>query len=107
MKTGAAWRPRPLYYFQITAWQRQPSNQQVAPNSKQQKAGQARAVFTKETAAMTQEQERAVGRWHAEWGPLTELVGLAGGAIKQSNDLFSRLEVHSARMLEKDRKSVV
>jgi 3-carboxy-cis,cis-muconate cycloisomerase len=51
-------------------------------------------------AVMTQEQERAVGRWHAEWGPLTEIVGLTGGAIKQSNDLFSRLEVHSARMLE-------
>jgi 3-carboxy-cis,cis-muconate cycloisomerase len=51
-------------------------------------------------AAMTQEQERAVGRWHAEWGPLIEIVGLTGGAIKQSNDLFSRLEVHSARMLE-------
>jgi 3-carboxy-cis,cis-muconate cycloisomerase len=51
-------------------------------------------------AAMTQEQERAVGRWHAEWGPLTEIVGLTGGAIKHSNDLFFRLEVHSARMLE-------
>jgi 3-carboxy-cis,cis-muconate cycloisomerase len=51
-------------------------------------------------ATMTQEQERAVGRWHAEWGPLTEIVRLAGGAIRQSNDLFSRLEVHSARMLE-------
>jgi len=51
-------------------------------------------------AAMVQEQERAAGRWHAEWGPLTEIVGLTGGAIKQSNDLFSRLEVDSARMLE-------
>jgi len=51
-------------------------------------------------AAMTQEHERAVGRWHAEWGPLTEIVSLAAGAIKQSNDLFARLEVHSARMLE-------
>jgi 3-carboxy-cis,cis-muconate cycloisomerase len=51
-------------------------------------------------AAMTQEHERALGRWHAEWGPLTEIVGLTGGAIKQSNDLFFRLEVHSARMLE-------
>jgi 3-carboxy-cis,cis-muconate cycloisomerase len=51
-------------------------------------------------AAMVQEQERAVGRWHAEWGPLTEIVGLTGGAIKQSNDLFSRLEVDSTRMLQ-------
>jgi len=51
-------------------------------------------------AAMTQEHERAVGRWHAEWGPLTEIVSLAAGAIKQSNDVFARLEVHSARMLE-------
>ena len=51
-------------------------------------------------AAMIQEQERAVGRWHAEWGPLTEIVSLTGGAIKQSNDLFSRLEVDSARMLD-------
>jgi 3-carboxy-cis,cis-muconate cycloisomerase len=58
------------------------------------------ALLATIAAAMTQEQERAVGRWHAEWGPLTEIVGLTGGAIKQSNDLFFRLEVHSARMLE-------
>jgi 3-carboxy-cis,cis-muconate cycloisomerase len=51
-------------------------------------------------SAMSQEQERAAGRWHAEWGPLTEIVGLTAGAIKQSNDLFFRLEVRSARMLE-------
>jgi 3-carboxy-cis,cis-muconate cycloisomerase len=49
---------------------------------------------------MAQEQERAVGRWHAEWGPLLEIVSLTSGAIKQANDLFSRLEVHPARMLE-------
>jgi 3-carboxy-cis,cis-muconate cycloisomerase len=45
-----------------------------------------------------QEHERPVGRWHAEWNPLPEIVCLAGGAIKHAGDLFSRLEVNVTRM---------
>ena len=29
-------------------------------------------------ASMVQEHERAVGHWHAEWGPLAEMLGLPG-----------------------------
>jgi 3-carboxy-cis,cis-muconate cycloisomerase len=51
-------------------------------------------------ASMMQEHERSVGRWHAEWNPLPEIVCLAGGAIKHAGDLFSRLEVNVTRMRE-------
>jgi 3-carboxy-cis,cis-muconate cycloisomerase len=50
------------------------------------------------SASMMQEHERSVGRWHAEWNPLPEIVCLAGGAIKHAGDLFSRLEVNLSRM---------
>ena len=50
------------------------------------------------SASMMQEHERSVGRWHAEWNPLPEIVCLAGGAIKHAGDLFSRLEVNVTRM---------
>ncbi|HYY27538.1 MAG TPA: 3-carboxy-cis,cis-muconate cycloisomerase [Chthoniobacterales bacterium] len=49
-------------------------------------------------ASMMQEHERSVGRWHAEWNPLPEMVCLTGGAIKHAGDLFSRLEVNVTRM---------
>jgi 3-carboxy-cis,cis-muconate cycloisomerase len=50
--------------------------------------------------AMTQEHERAVGRWHAEWGPLADIVCLTAGAVENTKLLFFRLKVHPARMLE-------
>jgi 3-carboxy-cis,cis-muconate cycloisomerase len=50
------------------------------------------------SASMMQEHERSVGRWHAEWNPLPEIVCLAAGAIKHAGDLFSRLEVNVTRM---------
>jgi 3-carboxy-cis,cis-muconate cycloisomerase len=50
------------------------------------------------SASIMQEHERSVGRWHAEWNPLPEIVCLAGGAIKNAGDLFSRLEVNVTRM---------
>jgi 3-carboxy-cis,cis-muconate cycloisomerase len=50
------------------------------------------------SASMIQEHERSVGRWHAEWNPLPQIVCLAGGAIKHTDDLFSRLEVNKDRM---------
>ena len=49
-------------------------------------------------ASMMQEHERSVGRWHAEWSPLPEMVCLAGGAIKHAGGLFSHLEVNVTRM---------
>jgi 3-carboxy-cis,cis-muconate cycloisomerase len=49
-------------------------------------------------ALMAQEHERAVGHWHAEWGPLTEMLCLTGGAVQQANALFSNLRVDTARM---------
>jgi 3-carboxy-cis,cis-muconate cycloisomerase len=50
--------------------------------------------------SMVQEHERAVGHWHAEWGPLTEMLCLTGGAVQQANDLFSGLKIDAARMRE-------
>jgi 3-carboxy-cis,cis-muconate cycloisomerase len=50
------------------------------------------------SASMMQEHERSVGRWHAEWNPLPQIVCLTGGAIKQTDDLFSRLEINKDRM---------
>src|SRR5260370_21945965 len=77
-----------------------PTRNPIAPTMIMAACTRLPGLLATMAAAMVQEQERAVGRWHAEWGPLTEIVGLTGGAIKQSNDLFSRLEVDSARMLE-------
>ena len=51
-------------------------------------------------SALVQEHERAVGRWHAEWGTLPEIISLTGGAIKHSGDLFGRLEIDATRMRE-------
>ena len=51
-------------------------------------------------ASMVQEHERAVGHWHAEWGPLAEMLCLIGGAVQQANTLFSGLKVDVARMRE-------
>jgi 3-carboxy-cis,cis-muconate cycloisomerase len=50
------------------------------------------------SASMIQEHERSVGRWHAEWNPLAQIVCLAGGATQHADDLFSRLEVNISRM---------
>jgi 3-carboxy-cis,cis-muconate cycloisomerase len=50
--------------------------------------------------SMVQEHERAVGHWHTEWGPLTEMLCLTGGAVQQANALFSSLKVDAAQMRE-------
>jgi 3-carboxy-cis,cis-muconate cycloisomerase len=49
-------------------------------------------------AAMTQEQERATGAWHAEWETQAELLRLVGGAAARTRDLLGGLEVHPERM---------
>jgi 3-carboxy-cis,cis-muconate cycloisomerase len=48
--------------------------------------------------SMIQEHERAVGRWHAEWGPLADIVSLTASAVKNTVSLFSRLKVDPVRM---------
>ena len=57
-------------------------------------------LLTTMAATFVQEHERAVGRWHAEWGTLPEIISLAGGALKHCGDLFERLEIDTTRMRE-------
>jgi 3-carboxy-cis,cis-muconate cycloisomerase len=49
-------------------------------------------------SAMTQEDERGLGGWHAEWETLPELVGITGGALQHLADAISGLRVDAARM---------
>lgn len=49
-------------------------------------------------AAAQHEHERAAGAWHAEWQPLRELLGIAGGALSRIGALLAGLEVHADRM---------
>jgi len=58
------------------------------------------ALVSSIMTAMMQEHERAVGAWHAEWGSLTEICKLTGGALKQSVNLTTDLEVDAERMRE-------
>ncbi len=44
------------------------------------------------------EQERATGSWHAEWQPLRELIGLAGGVAVRTADVVADLRVDTAAM---------
>ena len=49
-------------------------------------------------AAMEQEHQRAAGAWQAEWGTLSELLGLTGSAAAWLADLLTNLEVDTGRM---------
>ncbi|GMG93223.1 3-carboxy-cis,cis-muconate cycloisomerase [Cupriavidus metallidurans] len=49
-------------------------------------------------AGMTQEHERALGGWQAEWDTLPQIVTLAAGALRQMADVVSGLQVDKARM---------
>ncbi len=44
------------------------------------------------------EHERALGAWHAEWEPLSQLLALAGGAAARSAETVAGLEVHPGAM---------
>ncbi|HEU0040892.1 MAG TPA: lyase family protein, partial [Jiangellaceae bacterium] len=44
------------------------------------------------------EHERSFGSWHAEWQPLRQLFGLAGGATARIADVLAGLDVDAARM---------
>lgn len=49
-------------------------------------------------SGMTQEHERGLGGWHAEWQALPELVQLSAGALAQMADTIEGLEVDAGRM---------
>jgi 3-carboxy-cis,cis-muconate cycloisomerase len=50
-------------------------------------------------AAMTTEDERSAGGWHAEWQPLRECLRLAGGAAASAAELVAGLLVRPDRMI--------
>jgi 3-carboxy-cis,cis-muconate cycloisomerase len=49
-------------------------------------------------ASMAQEHERAAGAWQSEWGTLTELLSLTGGAAAALSEVLGSLDVDVARM---------
>jgi 3-carboxy-cis,cis-muconate cycloisomerase len=49
-------------------------------------------------AAMTQEHERGLGGWQAEWETLPEICLLAAGALARITEMMEGLEVDAARM---------
>jgi 3-carboxy-cis,cis-muconate cycloisomerase len=51
-------------------------------------------------AAMSQEHERGLGGWHAEWETLPEIARLCGGALRWISETVDGLEVHREQMLE-------
>lgn len=44
------------------------------------------------------EHERALGAWHAEWEPLSQLLALAGGSAARTAETVAGLEVHPEAM---------
>ncbi|MFI1308084.1 3-carboxy-cis,cis-muconate cycloisomerase [Streptomyces sioyaensis] len=61
-------------------------------------ARQAPALAAVLTSALTAEDERPAGAWHAEWQTLRALLRLAGGAARDAAELVDSLRVLSARM---------
>jgi 3-carboxy-cis,cis-muconate cycloisomerase len=51
-------------------------------------------------SAMTQEHQRALGGWQAEWETLPEIVRLTGGALHHLSQMMTGLQVNAARMRE-------
>jgi 3-carboxy-cis,cis-muconate cycloisomerase len=50
--------------------------------------------------SMTQDYERAAGKWHAEWETLADIVKLTAGALHQAVQITNGLEVDTRRMLQ-------
>src|SRR3954451_2161116 len=48
--------------------------------------------------SMQSELERGAGAWHAEWGPLSDVLRLTGSATAWARDLLQHLEVDPDRM---------
>jgi 3-carboxy-cis,cis-muconate cycloisomerase len=61
-------------------------------------ARQAPGLVANLLACMEHEHERAAGAWHAEWGPLRELLRATGSAAAWLRDCLEHLEVDAARM---------
>jgi 3-carboxy-cis,cis-muconate cycloisomerase len=61
-------------------------------------ARQAPGLVANLLAAMEHEHERAAGAWHAEWGPLRELLRATGSAAAWLRDCLGHLEVDPERM---------
>jgi 3-carboxy-cis,cis-muconate cycloisomerase len=61
-------------------------------------AKRAPGLVTTLLASMESEHERAAGAWQAEWGTLTQLLGLAGSAMAWTAQLLDSLEVDPNRM---------
>ncbi|HEY7144319.1 MAG TPA: lyase family protein [Streptosporangiaceae bacterium] len=61
-------------------------------------ARQAPGLLATLTAAGEQELQRAAGGWHAEWQPLTALLGLTGSAASWAAELLGGLAPDPARM---------
>jgi 3-carboxy-cis,cis-muconate cycloisomerase len=49
-------------------------------------------------AAMSQEHERGLGGWHAEWETLPQIVRLSGGALHHLVETVAGLEIDARRM---------
>jgi 3-carboxy-cis,cis-muconate cycloisomerase len=50
--------------------------------------------------AMTQEHERGLGGWHAEWETLPDIIRLTAGALHRMVETIAGLEVDPERMLQ-------
>ena len=61
-------------------------------------ARQAPGLVANLLTAMEHEHERAAGAWHAEWGPLRELLRATGSAAAWLRDCLEHLEVDPERM---------
>jgi 3-carboxy-cis,cis-muconate cycloisomerase len=60
-------------------------------------ARQAPGLVANLLAAMEHEHERAAGAWHAEWGPLRELLRATGSAAAWLRDCLEHLEIDAQR----------
>ena len=63
-------------------------------------ATRAPALAATMLAAMSQEHERGLGGWHAEWETLPELFRLSAGALHRMLETVAGLEVDVDRMLQ-------
>jgi 3-carboxy-cis,cis-muconate cycloisomerase len=63
-------------------------------------ATRAPALAATMLSAMSQEHERGLGGWHAEWETLPELFRLSAGALHRMSETVAGLEVQPDRMLQ-------
>jgi 3-carboxy-cis,cis-muconate cycloisomerase len=61
-------------------------------------AEQVLGAATVLTGALAQEHERGLGRWNAEWAPLSQALSYAGGAAAHVREVLEGLEVDAGRM---------